>query len=108
MRTLIIGTCLAVATVTAGSTLPVGFKAPGASELTLLRALDRDTSPLAELRAGAGDAHAALSATERACLERAQGQHLSLADLRAGELSNETLITILLVLAIVAVVLIII
>jgi hypothetical protein len=108
MRTFIIGTCLAAASATASAMLPSSFKAPAASELTLLRALDRNTSSLADLRAGKGDAHAAMSATERSCLERAQAQNLSLADLRAGEISNDTLLTVLLVLAIVLVVLIII
>jgi hypothetical protein len=108
MRTLIIGTCVAAASVTAGTMLPASFKAPAASELTLLRALDRNTGSLAELRAGKGDARAAISATERSCLEHAQAQHLSLADLRAGEISNDTLLTVLLVLAIVVLVLIII
>jgi hypothetical protein len=105
MKALVLGTCLAVASVTAGVNLPAGFKAPGSSELARLRALD--SGSLADLRGGRVETTRPLSASDRARVQCQQTQFPELAELRAGD-TNSTLITILIVVAIVAIVLIII
>ena len=111
MKTLLIGTCLAAAAITAQPTLSNlragshAFERPAAGELSTLRALD--TGSLAKLRGGSADTRDPLTATERSRLQQAQVRFAELADLRAGD-DNSTLITILIVVAIVAIVLIII
>jgi hypothetical protein len=106
MKPFLIGTCLAAAPFIANGLEPAGFRALTAHESSDLRALDR-SGGFADLRAGQVETHVPMDADERALLAHSQLDHASLADLRAGDLSNSALVTILLVVAIVAVVLII-
>src|SRR6516165_3900188 len=99
MRTFAIAHCLAAASLVGGATLPQSFRAPTSHELASLRAADETertgrTSELAMLRAGKGETHAAMDAAERSRLSELQRLSPSLADLRAGDLSNSTLLTI--------------
>jgi hypothetical protein len=103
MRNFVIGAWLAAAAVVAAPALTHCVRPP-TNELSLLRSLD--TGELARLRAGAVDGREPIGATERATLAHAERANPKLATLRAGDLSNSTLLTIVLVVALVVLILI--
>jgi len=106
MKMLWIGTCVAAAAMSTTFVATAGFKSPASPEVARLRALD--SRSLADLRAGRIETCRPIGGTERARMLAAQTANSDLASLRAGDVTNSTLITILLVLAIVAVVVILI
>jgi hypothetical protein len=105
MRNFVIGAWLAAATVASMPAISRCVR-PATSELSLLRSLD--TGDLARLRAGAADGVDPLDDSDRASLAQSERANPNLAALRAGDLSNSTLITIALVLAIIVLVVILI
>src|SRR5262245_55338047 len=103
MKNFVIGAWLAAAAVAGAPALSHRLR-PASAELSLLRTLD--TGELARLRAGAVDARTPLATEDRTSLARSERANPSLSALRAGDISNSTLVTIALVLAIVVLVLI--